>query len=212
MTLFADCDLSQVLELESAFHAGPSIIGLDTLARSRGLIPDHFLRRAGVPEFLIGVQAQLSAAGDCSCRTLLIASIRDSGLAKRLMADLWRVGLPTWQLAVDDEEEFLGDGGLTQEQRLTFFDNRVLLCSEDSLASPHGWRMFELAAQNRGFEVASQLAVIPLNLDNQLLVRNDYLCTRLQENPVIDFRGWDVHDSYNQRLKALSSRLTNRLH
>ncbi|MCH7622107.1 MAG: pentapeptide repeat-containing protein, partial [Chloroflexi bacterium] len=171
MTLFADCDLSQALELESAFHAGPSIIGLDTLARSRGLIPEHFLRRAGVPESLIGVQTQLAAAEDRSCRTLLIASIKDSGLSERLMADLWRVGLPTWQLMVDDEEELLGDGELTQEQRLTLFDNRVLLCSEDSLASPRGWRIFELAAQNKGSEVASQPAVIPLNLDNQLLVR-----------------------------------------
>ena len=211
MTLFADCDLSQVLELESALHAAPSIIGLDTLARSHGLIPEHFLRRAGVPESLIGVQAQLAAGEDRSCRTLLIASIKDSGLAERLMADLWRVGLPTWQLVVDDEEELLGDGGLTQEQRLTFFDNRVLFCSEDSLASPHGWRMFELAAQNRGLEVASQPAVIPLNLDNQLLVRNDHLCARLQENAVIDFRGWDAQDAYNKGLKTLASRLTNGL-
>ena len=211
MTLFADCDLSQVLELESALHAGPSIIGLDTLARSRGLIPEHFLRRAGVPESLIGVQAQLAAGEDRSCRTLLIASIKDSGLAERLMADLWRVGLPTWQLVVDDEEELLGEGGLTQEQRMTFFDNRVLLCSEDSLASPHGWRMFELAAQNRGLEVASQPAVIPLNLDNQLLVRDDHLCARLQENAVIDFRGWDAQDAYSQGLKTLASRLTNGL-
>ena len=211
MTLFADCDLSQVLELESALHAGPSIIGWDTLARSRGLIPEHFLRRAGVPESLIGVQAQMAAGEDRSCRTLLIASIKDSGLAERLMADLWRVGLPTWQLVVDDEEELLGDGGLTQEQRLTFFDNRVLFCSEDSLASPHGWRMFELAAQNRGLEVASQPAVIPLNLDNQVLVRNDHLCARLQENAVIDFRGWDAQDAYNKGLKTLASRLTNGL-
>ena len=212
MTLFADCDLSQVLELESAIHAGPSIIGMDTLARSRGLIPEHFLLRAGVPESLIGVQTQLAAAEDCSCRTLLIASTKDSGLAERLMADLWRVGLPTWQLVVDDEEELLGEGGLTQEQRLNYFDNRVLLCSEDSLTSPYGWRLFELAAQNRGLEVASQPAVIPLNLDNQLLVRNDHLCTRLQENAVIDFRGWDAQDAYSKGLKALASRLTNGLH
>ncbi len=211
MTLFADCDLSQALELESALHVGPSIIGLDTLARSRGLIPEHFLRRAGVPESLIGVQTQLAAAEDRSCRTLLIASIKDSGLSERLMADLWRVGLPTWQLMVDDEEELLGDGELTQEQRLTLFDNRVLLCSEDSLASPRGWRIFELAAQNKGSEVASQPAVIPLNLDNQLLVRNDHLCARLQENAVIDFRGWDAQDTYNKGLKALASRLTNGL-
>ena len=209
MTLFADCDLSQALELESALHEGPSIIGLDTLARSRGSIPDHFLRRAGVPESLIRVQTQLAADEDRSCRTLLIASIKDSKLAERLMDDLWRAGLPTWQLVVDDEEELMAEGGLTQEQRLSYFDNRVLLCSEDSLASPQGWRMFEMAAQNRGLEVASQPVVIPLNLDNQLLARTDHLCTRLQENAVIDFTGWDAQDAYNKGLKALSSRLTN---
>ena len=69
--------------------------------------------------------------------------------------------------------------------------------------------MFELAAQNKGSEIASQPAVIPLNLDNQLLLRNDHLCTKLQENAVIDFRGWDAPDAYSQGLKALAFRLTN---
>ena len=53
-------------------------------------------------------------------------------------------------------------------------------------------------------EVASQPAVIPLNLDNQLLMRNDHLCARLQENPVIDFRGWDAQEAYNEGLEALA--------
>ena len=68
-----------------------------------------------------------------------------------------------------------------------------------------------MAAQNKGLEVASQPAVIPLNLDNQLLVGKDHLCARLQENGVIDFRGWDAQDAYNQGLKTLASRLSNGL-
>lgn len=52
-TMFLTVDLREVLNLEQAFHLGPSTIGLDTIQQSRGNIPDTFLRGAGVPEQLV---------------------------------------------------------------------------------------------------------------------------------------------------------------
>lgn len=46
-------DLSETNGLEDARHEGASSIGLDTLFRSKGFIPDGFLLRAGVPEDVI---------------------------------------------------------------------------------------------------------------------------------------------------------------
>ncbi len=52
-TVFANVDLSDVKGLDSVVHYGPSTIGIDTLIRSKGKIPEVFLRGCGVPESLI---------------------------------------------------------------------------------------------------------------------------------------------------------------
>jgi hypothetical protein len=47
-TVFADVDLSEVKGLDQIKHWGPSTIGTDTLIRSRGKIPEAFLRGCGL--------------------------------------------------------------------------------------------------------------------------------------------------------------------
>ena len=48
-TVFGDVDLSEVKGLEAVQHSAPSTVGVDTLVRSRGRIPEAFLRGCGVP-------------------------------------------------------------------------------------------------------------------------------------------------------------------
>jgi uncharacterized protein YjbI with pentapeptide repeats len=52
-TTFADVDLSTVRGLESVIHDGPSTVGIDTIYKSKGKIPDVFLRGCGVPNEVI---------------------------------------------------------------------------------------------------------------------------------------------------------------
>ena len=52
-TTFADNDLSEVKGLETIQHYGSSSIGVDTLYRSGGRIPEIFLRGCGVPDDFI---------------------------------------------------------------------------------------------------------------------------------------------------------------
>ena len=52
-TVLADLDLSTVKGLGTVRHFGPSSIGVDTLYRSQGKIPEEFLRGCGVPEDFI---------------------------------------------------------------------------------------------------------------------------------------------------------------
>jgi hypothetical protein len=55
-------DLSKVLGLESVNHHGPSSIGIDTIYKSKGQIPEVFLRNAGVPEpFIVQMKALVGA-------------------------------------------------------------------------------------------------------------------------------------------------------
>lgn len=51
-TAFLNVDLNETIHLETAVHLGPSTIGIDTIQRSRGKIPDAFLIGAGVSEQL----------------------------------------------------------------------------------------------------------------------------------------------------------------
>ncbi len=50
---FGDNHLSTVTGLETVKHLGPSTIGIDTIYRSKGNIPEIFLRGAGVPEDVV---------------------------------------------------------------------------------------------------------------------------------------------------------------
>ena len=59
-TTFAEVDLRGVIGLESVRHDGPSSIGLDTIYRSQGKIPESFLRGAGVPESFVTFMRSLA--------------------------------------------------------------------------------------------------------------------------------------------------------
>ena len=52
-TIFSNVDLSRARGLETVRHMGPSTIGIDTIYKSRGRIPETFLRGCGVPDALI---------------------------------------------------------------------------------------------------------------------------------------------------------------
>lgn len=52
-TYLGNVDLSQVKDLETLKHIGPSTIGVDTIYRSQGNIPEIFLRSVGIPESMI---------------------------------------------------------------------------------------------------------------------------------------------------------------
>ena len=54
-TEFGDVDLSAALGLEKVKHWTGSTLGIDTLFRSKGNIPDSFLRGTGVPESFIAL-------------------------------------------------------------------------------------------------------------------------------------------------------------
>src|SRR5713101_5093941 len=49
LTIFGDADLQKAKGLERVKHASPSTIDIQTAYRSRGNIPETFLRGAGVP-------------------------------------------------------------------------------------------------------------------------------------------------------------------
>jgi hypothetical protein len=61
-TSFLDVDLSEVRGLEAVEHHGPSNIGMDTIYKSQGKIPEIFLRGAGVSEEFIALARSIAGA------------------------------------------------------------------------------------------------------------------------------------------------------
>ena len=91
-TTFGDVDLSMVQGLDTVRHDGPSTIGIDTLYRSHGNIPEVFLRGTGVPEDIITYMKSLVGRPFEFYSCFISYSSQDQEFAERLHADLQSKG------------------------------------------------------------------------------------------------------------------------
>jgi hypothetical protein len=92
-TVFGDNDLSTVKGLETVQHLGPSTIGIDTIYKSKGNIPEVFLRGAGVPEDFITYMKSLVGKAIDFYSCFISYSSKDDDFAQRLHADLQQKGV-----------------------------------------------------------------------------------------------------------------------
>lgn len=97
-TTFADNDLSRVKGLETVIHLAPSTVGIDTIYKSRGNIPEIFLRGCGVPEsFIVQMHALVASTEAIQFYSCFISySSKDQDFADRLYADLQSRGVRCW--------------------------------------------------------------------------------------------------------------------
>jgi hypothetical protein len=132
-TIFGNVDLSEVDGLETVKHWGPSTIGMDTICRSKGEIPEVFLRGAGVPDtFITFVRSLVGTAIEYnSC--FISYSSQDKALARRLYADLQSNGVRCW-FAPEDLK--IGERFRVRiDESIRLYDKLLLLLSEASVAS-----------------------------------------------------------------------------
>lgn len=166
-------DLSQAKNLETVIHKRPSSIGLDTIYKSGGNIPDTFLRGCGVPEsFISYLKDRVGFAKPVDFHSCFISySHKDKSFAKRLHNDLQERGIRCW---LDEHQILPGDDLYDQIDRgIRIWDKVILCCSKNSLNS--GWVEDELdkAIQKekmlRKERQKKILALIPLDLDGYVL-------------------------------------------
>jgi hypothetical protein len=99
-TVFGDVDLSTVRGLDTVRHLGPSTMGIDTLYRSQGHIPEVFLRGAGVPEDLITYVKSLVGRRFEFYSCFISYNHTDKSFARRLHNQLRGRGIRT----IDEED------------------------------------------------------------------------------------------------------------
>lgn len=169
-TIFANVNLSSAKGLETVTHRGRSFIGINTLERSRGQIPEVFLRGCGLSDKSIKF-ANSFVAGPEFYSCFISYSTADVDFAKLLYDKLQGAGIRCWfapeQILPGERIDEAIDYGIR-------YWDKVLFCASKSSLTEKWWVDFEVdkafkksrdLQRERGEQVG---VIVPLNLDDYL--------------------------------------------
>ena len=192
-TTFGDNDFSTVTGLEKARHFGPSVIGIATIYRSKGNIPEIFLRGAGVPEDFITYMKSLVGKPIEFYSCFISYSSKDDDFARRLHADLQQNNVRVW-FAPEDLK--IGEKFRTRiDESIRIYDKLMLVLSANSIQSP--WVEEEVEAALEKERKEHKLVLFPIMLDDAVMDTEQAWAASLRRTRHIgDFRNWKDHDAY----------------
>lgn len=206
-TKIGGTDLSGAKALETAVHAGPSTIGVDTIYLSGGKISDEFLRNCGVPDLFIDYANSLIGNPISYYSCFISHSSQDSRFVDRLCKDLKASHVPTWYFPQNARWGETVWGEIDRNIRL--YDKLVLVCSENSLQSQPVLAEIERALQREQAEKKNVL--FPITIDDHIF--NDWDHERKADvikKIVGDFRDWnhgtkEYQESFQRLLSNLNA-------
>ena len=232
-TVFGDVDLSEVKGLETIEHRGPSTIGVDTLYRSNGKIPEVFLKGCGLRDWEIesaklyhrGLGAaeindivyrvyELRAGQPLQYHSCFIShATEDQTFANRVYDDLQARGVRCWFAPHD-----MRPGRKIHKQisdAIQFHDKLLLVLSPSSIAS--NWVRFEIARAHKREVREKRQLLFPLGLlpfealENWECFDADTatdLAAEIRSYFIPDFSKWGVdNEAYKQAFERLVSSL-----
>jgi hypothetical protein len=204
---FGDNDLSDTQGLDGVKHFGPSTIGIDTIYRSKGNIPEQFLRGAGVPEHFISYAGHLNAKAFKYHGCFISFAGNDRNFVDKISDDLQREGIRCWMAP---EEMKMGDA-IRQEvdQLIRIQDKLLVVLSKFSIES--AWIQKELQAALTEEKNQNRAVLFPLRLDNSGMDGEKKWMTYLQQtHPIYDFAAWENWEAYYNQFYLLVKDLKSR--
>jgi len=199
-TVFGMNDLSCVRALETVDHVGPSTIGIDTIYKSNGNIPEAFLRGAGVPEDFITYMKSLVGKAIDFYSCFISYSSKDDDFAQRLHADLQQRGVRCW-FAPEDLK--IGDKfRMRIDESIRIYDKLMVVLSENSIRS--SWVEEEVEAALEKERKQNKVVLFPIRLDDAVMETDQPWAASLRRTRHIgDFRAWKDHDPYQKSFERL---------
>ena len=207
-TVFGNVELSTVRGLDTVDHQGPSTIGPDTIYKSKGRIPESFLRGCGVPENFITYMRSLTGAALEFYSVFISYPTKDEAFANRLHADLQARGVRCWFAPHD-----IQGGKKIQEQideAIRVYDKLLLVLSDASMTSE--WVSTEISKARKRERQENRRMLFPISLAVFESIR-EWECfdadagkdsaREIREFFIPDFSNWKDHDSYQQVLDRL---------
>jgi hypothetical protein len=199
-TGFRDVDLSAVQGLKMVIHKGPSTIGIDTIYRSKGKIPEVFLRGAGVPETFISYVTSFTSEAIQYYSCFISYSSQDEDFAQRLHTDLQQKSVRCW-FAPEDMK--IGDKiRPTIDQSIRAHDKLLVILSENSMQSD--WVEDEVETAIEEEKKRGGTVLFPIRLDETVMDTDQAWAAKLRRARHIgDFSRWQDHDAYQQAFERL---------
>jgi uncharacterized protein YjbI with pentapeptide repeats len=208
-TVFANSDLSTAKGLDSVNHTGPSTIGVDTLFKSDGKIPNVFLRGTGIPEDFITFLPSLLVLRAIQFYSCFISySHHDKEFSQRLHSRMRSEHLRVWYAP----EDMQGGRKLHEEifNAIQIHDKLLLVLSERSMKSE--WVSTEILRAKRVEREENRRKLFPIRLVDFKSIQKwecfdadsgKDLALELREYYIPDFSNWKDHDVFEAEFAKL---------
>lgn len=198
---FGDNDLSEVKGLDTVAHTGPSIIDIGTVYRSKGNIPEAFLRGAGVEEIFITYMRSLTEQPIQFYSCFISYSSRDQEFVDRLHADLQARRVRVW--FAPHSMPIGARIRPTIDESIRVYDKLLLVLSEASVNSQWVEQEVETAfAKER--ESEGKTVLFPVRIDDAVMESKAGWPALLKNTRNVgDFTDWKDHDSYQRAFDKL---------
>lgn len=206
-SLLVDVDLSTVKGLDKGNHGSPSTIGMDTLFKSKGIIPIDFLRQCGLqpweiefsrlydPALKPGEIAEILDTNLFQTRThgplylggiFISYSYEDSKFVDKIYKQLKEAGAVVW---LDRHDMLAGDVQKQIAKTIRIQDLVLIVLSKTSIMSD--WVETELEMARKKEKEEERDVLCPVSLDNTWKSKMDEVLWRqLKKKYVIDFSAW----------------------
>jgi uncharacterized protein YjbI with pentapeptide repeats len=207
---FSDNDLSEVKGLEKVFHEGPSSIGVDTLYKSAGKIPEAFLRECGIPDdFIAFIPSHFGVQQAIQFYSCFISySTRDEEFARRLYSRMRDAKLRVWFAP----EEMKGGEKLYEqiERAIQLHDRLLLVLSESSMRSEWVINEIQRARETEIREGRRKLFPITIVEFDKVKAWRRFdadtgkdLAKEVREYFIPDFSNWKDQDAFERAFERL---------
>ncbi len=212
-TILGNIDMREVIGLDNARTIGPLTVGIDTIYKSQGKIPDKFLQDAGVREEIIEIARSIRNGPPIQWHSCFISySTKDEEFVLRLHSRMRGANMRVW-CAVKDLE-----GGKKLHEQLfeaiQIHDRLLIVLSEHSIQSE--WVMTEIRKARETEKKEKRRKLFPIRLTDFETLR-DWTCfdadtvtdlaVEVREYFIPDFSNWKDHDAFESAFARLKKDL-----